>query len=125
MRRRWLGTIREGAVDVVREALHNDRHPTRAVALKGALIEIPPIKLARPPLDGTLDVLGGHRALLGGLDSHTEPDIDLGTTAARFGSDNDLFGELGEELAAHGILFPLAETDVMPFAMARHNSQSS
>src|SRR5690606_26732273 len=91
------------------QALDEDGDATRRVALVHDRLVVRATGLgARAALDGAVDVVVGHRRLLGLLDGVVERRVAGGVTTTHPGRDLDVLDELREELPAarvdHGLL---------------------
>ena len=110
-----------GAVAVVRRGLHQQRHAARAVALVHDRLErVGVAARARALGDGALDVVLGHRRVLGLLDGQRERRVALDVAAALLGRHRDGARELGEELAPAGVDDRLLVLDPRPLGMTGH-----
>jgi hypothetical protein len=69
-------------------------------------------------LERTLDVVLRDGRVLGLLDRRGERRVPLRVSASAAGSGFDAFDEFGEQLAAFGVLTPLAVFDVGPFRVS-------
>ena len=110
-----------GAVAVVRRRLDEHRHAAGAVALVGDGLERLGVgALAGALRDRALDVVLGHRGVLGLLHGQRERGIALDVAAALLRRHRDGARELGEELAAAGVDDRLLVLDPRPFGMTGH-----
>src|SRR5262249_40926712 len=71
-------------------------------------------------LDGPLDVVVGHRALLGLLDGVVQRRVAGRVTAAVAGGNLNVLDQLGEHLAAFGVQGGLLVLGRRPFTVAAH-----
>src|SRR5437899_8697884 len=87
---------------------------------KGNLLVLLARQLARPLLNGPLDVVGGHVGRLGGLHGRLESEIALRVAAPVLGRHGDLTEDLGEELAALHVGLALLALDLGPSGVSGH-----
>ena len=121
-----MADVRAGAVAVVGGRLHEQRHAARAVALvEDRLQRLGVGALAGALGDGALDVVLGHRGVLGLLDGQPERRVALGVAAALLGGHRDGARELGEELAAARVDDRLLVLDPRPLGMTGHGFDAS
>ena len=114
--------IGHGTVLVVGEGLDVERHAAGPVPLVGDLLVVHALELARPLLDGPLDVLQGHRGRLGRVDGEAETGVEVGIPSTLPGGHGDLPDQLGELRSALGVVHRLLALDLGPFAVAGHAS---
>src|SRR6185436_498641 len=81
-------------------------------------------QLARPLLDGAVDVLGGHVDRLGARDGGPQPGIRARIAAAAPRGDCDLFDVLGENLPALRVGSTLLPLYGAPLRMTGHGGTS-
>src|SRR6185295_16310041 len=105
---------------VVRQALHDHRHPRRAVALVADLLVVGALQLAGALLDRALDVLVGHVRFLGRVHRYAEARVAGGVPAAQPGRHGQLLDDLVEELALGGAHRLLLALDLRPAVVAGH-----
>src|SRR5690606_25059697 len=101
-------------------AIHHDGDPGRTVALVARCLEMGTLHLARAALDRPVDVVLGHALRLGTIDGRPQTRVGGRVAAAGTGCRRDLAYQLGENLAALGVLSSLPEAYVGPLAVARH-----
>ncbi|MNY24672.1 hypothetical protein D3C86_1584040 [compost metagenome] len=110
-----------GAIAVIGHGLDEDRHATRRIAFVAQLDHVVGFVRTDPagdrPINGVAGHVGGQRLVHG----QTQTRIVRRQTTA-LGGDGQLTNELGEDLAALGVLTPFAVLDVGPFGMTSHNS---
>ncbi len=109
-----------GAVAVVGQALHHDGGAGRAVTFVDDGFELLAVTTAGPTGDGTVDGVTGHVAGQGRRHRRTQARVvgRVGITETRGGGD--FADQLGEDLAALGVLRRLAVFDVGPFTVTCH-----
>jgi hypothetical protein len=118
--------VRAGAVAVVGGRLHEQRDAARAVALvEDGLQRLGIGALAGALGDGALDVVLGHRGVLGLLDGEPERRVALRVASALLGGHRDGARELGEELAAACVDDRLLVLDPRPLGMTCHAFDAS
>jgi hypothetical protein len=111
--------VAAGAVAIVGLRFHDQRHPARAIALVTHFLDI--LRAGAGCLvDGALDVVLGHRKLLGRDDGGAQARIVRRIGHAHLRGDEDFARQLGEQLGAHRIHAPLAVHDVLELTMAGH-----
>ena len=113
-----------GAVAVVGQRFHDDRHAAGAIALVAHFLVVLGIALGGL-VDRPLDVVLGHRLRLGGVDRGAQARVHVRVGHAHLGGHGDLAGELGELRRALLVLRALAMHDVLEFGMAGHGSTSA
>src|SRR5262249_10140953 len=94
----------------------------RTVGLVGDLLVRDALELARPLLDGALDVVGRHAVLPRRGDRGAQPGIGVDVTAAHARGDGDLLDELGDQLAAPPVLERLLRLDGARLRVAGHGA---
>ena len=106
--------------------LDEQRHAARAVALVEDRLQRLGVGARAGALgDGALDVVLGHRGVLGLLDGEAERRVAVGVASALLGGDGDRARELGEELAAAGVDDRLLVLDPRPLGMTCHAVDAS
>ena len=114
------------AVAVVGHRLDQQRDAARAVALVDDVLERVDVgALAGALGDRALDVVLGHRGVLGLLHREPEPRVALDVAAALLRRDRDGARELGEQLAATGVDDRLLVLDPRPFRVTGHGVEVS
>jgi len=106
--------LRHGAVFVVGEGLDEDRRTPGPVALVDDLLVVHALQFAGALLDAALDVVLGHVFGPGRQDRRPEPGVAQLVAAAHAGGHRDLLDQLGENLAALGIVGALLVLDARP-----------
>jgi hypothetical protein len=96
--------------------------PAGSVPFVRDLLVVHALEGARPLLDRPLDVVERHVRLLGGVDRRAQAGVARGVAAARPCGDGDLLDQLGEVGAAPGIGHGLLALDLLPLAVAGHDS---
>ena len=109
-----------GTVAVVGQALHHDGGTGRAVPFVHDGLELLAVTAAGPTGDGAVDGVAGHVAGQGCRHRRTQAGVvgRIGITQTRGGGD--FADQLGEDLAALGVLRRLAVFDVGPFTVTCH-----
>ena len=110
-----VANLAYGAVAVVGIDVEQDRHSTRPVTFERKLFISSAGKLARAPLDRSLDVVGRHIFGLGGHDSAAQSRVRVRVTATVFRGNADFLDKAGKNLAALGIERALLMLDCGPF----------
>src|SRR5579872_887155 len=108
------------AVAVVGEALDDDGHAARGVALVRDLLVVHSLELARASLDGALDRVERHRGGTRLLEHRAERGIGIDVTAAFTGGHLQLPDHLGEDLGTRLVDRRLAVLGGRPLRMTRH-----
>ena len=116
-----MTNLAHGAVAIVGQRLHDDRHAAGPVALEGDLFVAHAFQFAGAALDGPLDVVLRHVFGLGRGNGGAQPGVAV-RVAAALGSDGDFLEQTGEYLAALGIQRALFVLDCGPFRMAGHGN---
>ena len=111
---RARSTVGNGSIFVVGSHFHKDGDAAGSIAFVGDVLKDRPFDLAGSALNAALDVIGGHGVFARLLYRQAQAEVGI-RGAASFGCHDDLFGELGEEVAAFGILCAFAQADIMPF----------
>ena len=112
------------AVAVVRRRLDEQRHAAGAVALVGDGLErLGVAALAGALGDRALDVVLGHRRVLGLLHGQRERGVALDVAAALLRRHRDGARELGEQLAAACVDDRLLVLDPRPLGMTGHGGR--
>src|SRR3989344_1220863 len=109
--------LAHGARAVIGLALDNHRGTARTVALVTDFFVARALEFAGTALDRAFDGVLGHVGVERLVHHRAQTRIELGV-AASTRSDGDLTDNLGEELAALGVLCALVPADVGPFGMA-------
>jgi len=112
--------VGDGAVPVIRQCVDQDRDAARAVSLVGHLVVRDAFEIARALLDGAVDVVGRHAVLARRQHRGPETRIGVDVAAAETRGNGDLLDQLGEQLAAPGILQSLLVLDRAPLRMTGH-----
>ena len=93
-----------GAVSVVGESLQHDGDAPGTVTLVQDLDHLNTVVgLPGSALDSPLDVVVGHVAVFGPLDSQSQAEVGIWVSATLTSGADDLLGQLGEELASTGV----------------------
>ena len=117
-----LPNLCNGSVTIVRGCLHKQRNATGAIALVVDLFINDPGKLARSPLDGTLDVVSRHVLGFCSCDRSAQPWIRFAVRTSLFGSDCDLLNQSREHLATGSVGSALLPLDRAPLGMTGHQN---
>jgi hypothetical protein len=121
-----VADLRARAIAVVGGGRDQQRDAARAVALvEDGLQRVGVSSLARPLGDGALDVVLGHRGVLGLLDGEREGRVALGVPSPVLGGHRDGARELREELAAARVDDRLLVFDPRPLGMTGHGFDAS
>ena len=116
-----VADLRAGAVAVVGQCLHEDRHAARPVALVDDRLDRGGVGVrARPLCDRALDVLLRHPRVLRLLNRVCERRVAGWITAAVAPGDLDRAGELRELGATAGVGDGLLVLDLRPLGMTGH-----
>src|SRR3954471_14220161 len=114
------------AVAVVGQRLDEQRDAARPIALvEDGLERVGVRALAGALGDRALDVVLGHRGVLGLLDRQAERGVALGVAAALLRRDGDRARELREQLSAAGVDDRLLVLDPRPFRVTGHGPDGS
>jgi hypothetical protein len=105
---------------VVGEAVDHHRDAADAVALVAHFLVVHALELTGAALDRVLNVVLRHRLCLALVDRQPQPRVHRRVAAAHLGGHGDFLDQLGEDLAALGILATLAVLDVGPLRMSCH-----
>src|SRR6185437_816141 len=103
--------VGNGALAIVGEALDQHGHAARRVTLEMEFLVGDAFKFAGRLLDRPLDVVLGHRRHDGLVHGRAQLRIAVDVAAAGARGDHDFTHQLGEHLAALGILRVLAAGD--------------
>ena len=109
-----------GAVAVVGHGLDDDGHAAGRIALVGQLRHVVGIVGAGTTGDGTVDHIARHVGRQRLVHGQAQARVVRRDRTA-LGGNGQLTNDLGENLAALGVLAPLAVLDVGPFGMTSHN----
>src|SRR5699024_6991592 len=113
--------IGRGAVAVVGQRFHHDRHAAGAVTLIGHGLVLG-LVAALSALDDALDVVVGHAVGLGLADQRGQLGVGRRVGAALLDGHRDLTADLGKNLGAGAVGFFLLALDVVPLAMSGHKT---
>ena len=113
-----MAHIGSGTVLVVRQALHDNSHAVRAIALVYDGLVIVLVALSGSFLDDTIDVVVGHIVCLCLCDQITQLGICAGVRTALLNANRDLTADLGEDLALSSIRCLFLSLDVIPLRMS-------
>ena len=112
--------IGRGTVEVIRDALDDNRGAGRAVTLVGDFLVVFTLTFARRLLDGAVDVVVGHVVVFRLGDDIAELGVQRRVGAARPDGDGDLAADLGEDLASGSVRLALLHLNIMPLGMSGH-----
>src|SRR5205823_9700195 len=111
-----------GAIAVIGDRLDQDGDPARTIALVGDLVQLLCLLAAAGgTLNGALNVFLGHIQRPRALDGEPQAEIGVRVATTFAGGDGDLARQLGEHLAALGVVNALLTLDLSPFAVAGHS----
>ena len=115
--------IGDGAIAIVRQGLDEYGRTVGSIPLVHEFLETRALTGTAGAADNSpLDVVLGHVGLLGLVqdDAQTKVGVRIGATLS--GGEGDLVPELGEYLAALGVIGLFGAPDGGPFAVTRHRS---
>ena len=114
--------LSHSAVPIVGHGLHQHSDPTRRVAFVGEFLHVVVLGVASTASDSAINRVAGHIGAERLIHRRTQTRVILDHAAALLGSDGQFTNELGEELAALGILSCLAVLNVGPFTVSCHGT---
>ena len=112
--------VGNGALTIVGQAIDDDGGTVDAVAFVADFLVADAFQFAGTALDGARDVVGRHVFFLGLGHRGAQTWIKCRIAAAEAGGNRNFLDQLGEDLAAFGVLPSLAMLDVGPFGMPCH-----
>jgi hypothetical protein len=109
-----VADVASGSVLVVGDALDDDSHAVRTVALIDHVLVVVLVLAAGSLLDDALDVVVGDVVGVSLGDEVTELGVVVGVGTALLDNDGDLAADLGEDLALYSICCFLLALDIVP-----------
>ena len=117
-----MAHLGHGAIAVISHHFHQHRDTTGRVTFIGQLLHVIGFVGAGAASNGAIDGVAGHIGAQRLVHRRAQPRVILWQGAALLGGDDQLANELGEHLAALGILGRLAVLDIGPFTVTGHRS---